>query len=127
MLKILDLCIKTQNMSNQFTKMKGFAILGNLLQNFEVSEELFGVLVCMMLGKAAYRFQSQECAGASYIQAFFLGQLNHDLTLQHPAAVTTILTLLGSTRDISISLQHSIIKIIHGILFLKQSNETSFI
>jgi hypothetical protein len=36
-------------MSAQF-KVNGFAILGSLLQNFEVSEELFGVLVCMMLG-----------------------------------------------------------------------------
>jgi hypothetical protein len=51
MLKLLDLCIKSPNMGTQFTKIKGFAILASLLQNFEVSEELFGVLVCMMLGK----------------------------------------------------------------------------
>ena len=72
------------------------------------------VLIMFLVGKPAYRFQSQESSGASYIQAFFLGQLNGDLFLQHPAAVSTILTLLGSSRDISSSLQHSIIKIIHG-------------
>eukprot|EP01114_Cavostelium_apophysatum_P014246 TRINITY_DN3646_c0_g1_i2.p1 TRINITY_DN3646_c0_g1~~TRINITY_DN3646_c0_g1_i2.p1 ORF type:complete len:2996 (+),score=922.89 TRINITY_DN3646_c0_g1_i2:247-9234(+) len=112
LLKILDMFLRLPTLSYKFQLMKGFNLLGNLLAGASsVSEELFGVLFCILLGQPAYRFQENQ------IRAYFLGQMSGDVSIAQPAALVPILILVES-GDITIELQNAVIKTLHD-LFLQ--------
>jgi hypothetical protein len=93
LLKILDLFIRNPTISAKFESIKGFHLLAEVqqIESLKVSEELFGILFCILLGKPAHRFPSTDFSISSY----FLGQVT-DVILQHPGAMVPILVLVGA-------------------------------
>ncbi len=94
LLKIMDLFLRNATIRGKFEQMKGFHLLAQVQQteSLDVSEELFGVLFCILLGKPAHRFPQSDFTISSY----FLGQINDDISLQHTAAMVPILALVAA-------------------------------
>ncbi len=58
LLKLLDVLLRSSQLRLQFAKMKGWALLGDLLKPFSVSEELLAVLFAMLLGKPTHAYNA---------------------------------------------------------------------
>ncbi|KYR01680.1 BEACH domain-containing protein [Tieghemostelium lacteum] len=106
-LKIIDICLHSPMISQKFEKMKGFHLLGHQLCSFKMSEELFGVLFCILFGKAS---TNQDMLGVS-MRMYFLSQIS-DSEMKYPGAIITILITLCNC---TFSTQHILIKMIHNI------------
>jgi len=51
LLKLLDLYLKQPPLALRFKKAQGFQLLGEILRNFPVTEDILAVLLGMLLGK----------------------------------------------------------------------------
>lgn len=148
MLKILDLYIKNTSIAAAFAKMKGFALVGQIMKGYAVPEEVLGVLFCMLLGKPTHLTTNRpgattttnntagnpEGAGSpssNYGKHFsvsgnFLGQLNEEVILQHPEVLATILIVLEN-MSIAEDLRHSAVKTLHDIFLQNDDVKDLFI
>lgn len=115
LLKIVDIFLHIPAFRSRFQLTKGFQVLGTLIAPFSVSEELFGVLFSILLGKPAHKYQPTEP-----MRTYFPGHLTADSTTRHPAAIYPILMLVSS-ESIAPNLQHLVLKTLHD-MFLQSDD-----
>ncbi|EGC29360.1 hypothetical protein DICPUDRAFT_159064 [Dictyostelium purpureum] len=115
-LKIIDIFLHSNVISQQFIKMKGFHLLGHQLLSFKTSEQIFGVLFCILFGKPS---NSDILEGVS-MRIYFLSHLS-DAEMKYPGAIISILIILCNSSDTT---QHMIIKMIHNIFLQSDSFKT---
>jgi hypothetical protein len=58
LMKILDVFLRSLPLRLAFEKMRGFTLVGDLLKTFPVTEELLGVVFCMLLGKPTHHYNA---------------------------------------------------------------------
>jgi hypothetical protein len=113
-LRILEVLFEDSPMRLAFETIQGFPMMGAVLQTFVITEEMFAILLSMLLGKPLHKSKD----GNPPINLnFFLGPLNDDVTPAVPGMIVTILMLLNVEHRPS-DLAHSVLKILHG-LFLQ--------
>lgn len=110
LLKMLDVLLQYPQISNKFQSMNGWNLLGSHLvlvdkdghPSSTVSEEMFAILFCMLLGKPAHKYNSENISKshtnnntpALNIRSYFLGQMTNEVSLKQPAVIGPILMLV---------------------------------
>eukprot|EP01133_Synstelium_polycarpum_P015258 gene15258-18064_t len=102
-LRIVDLFLHIPILASQFARMKGFHLLGHQLLSYTLTEELFDMLFCMLLGRP---YKSERSSG------YLMSQISVDVELRFPGAIVTILIALCNATSRA---QHQVVKMIHNI------------
>lgn len=87
LLKILDLILHSPSNMIVFEEVKGFALLGTALISAPVSNQVFGILFSMLLGKPANKYPETDQPIGNYF-------ISSNISPVHPAAINPILILL---------------------------------
>ncbi|EGG15238.1 BEACH domain-containing protein [Cavenderia fasciculata] len=109
-IKIIDLYLHIPSILALFQKMKGFHLLGHQLHSNHLTEDIFGILFCILFGKP-YNSDIDPTLSVS-MNMYLLGQISSDIELKYPGVIATILIIL---QGCSSKAQHIVIKMIHNI------------
>jgi Neurobeachin/BDCP, DUF4704 alpha solenoid region len=131
-LRMVHLFVRSSHqMRAQFQRLNGFVVLATVLGAHELSEELLGILFCMLLGKpvgwylrSVRRSPSSSTAGS--IKKAFLGKMDGVTSLSCPRAMLTILQLLHSAH-LSASLRYYSLKTMHDVFLQSDEAKQSLI
>ena len=108
LLQVLDFYLMNATLLAKFKEMKGFELLGKQLSTLSISEDLFGALFQLLLGRSAL---PKPSVPSSPLRSYFVGQIQ-DAKLQHPDAISTILSVCCVSAP---EYQHYVIKTLHSI------------
>eukprot|EP01119_Soliformovum_irregulare_P013684 TRINITY_DN3666_c2_g1_i3.p1 TRINITY_DN3666_c2_g1~~TRINITY_DN3666_c2_g1_i3.p1 ORF type:complete len:2431 (-),score=776.48 TRINITY_DN3666_c2_g1_i3:1776-9068(-) len=119
-IKILDLVLQDPKIYESFEMMKGFHLLGNFMAPYSLSEELFGTLFCMLLGKPAHKYTD-----ATHLRPFLVNCTSPGISISKPSAIYPILVLVGAEQATPM-LQHTVIKSLHDLYLQNDQVKQNF-
>mmetsp|Transcript_362 Transcript_362/g.1054 ORF Transcript_362/g.1054 Transcript_362/m.1054 type:complete len:1779 (-) Transcript_362:1128-6464(-) len=131
-LRLLHLFVRSSpTLRAQFERVQGFVVLASVLSAHALSEELLGILFCMLLGKPVGWYlrsvrRSPSSSAAGCIKKAFLGKLDGITALFCPRAAITILALLHSP-DLPAELRYYSLKTLHDVFLQSDDAKRSLI